>query len=323
MESRTEAATVTLPPKLKVKKPSLMQSLRKYWVFYLMMLPTFVFLIINNYMPMFGLIVAFKNYNLMEGFWGSPWNGVKNFEYLFKTKDAWIITRNTILYNFTFIALNLIVPITFALLMNELRNRFFAKVHQTFMFLPYFLSPIVLSYAVFAFIGDYGFVNTTLLPAFGLEKIQFYFETKWWPYILPLVNTWKSLPYYAVIYMSAMLSIDEEYYEAATIDGASKWRQMRSITLPLIVPVIVIMVLLQVGRVMFADFGLFYLVPRESGMLFDVTNVIDTYVYRTFLVFGDLGLSVAASFYQAVVGFVLVFGSNLIVRKINKENALF
>lgn len=303
--------------------PGFGKTLRKYWVFYLMMLPVIVQLLLNNYLPMFGIIVAFKNYNLTDGFFGSPWNGFQNFEYLFKTRDALVITRNTILYNASFVVLNLIFPIIFALMLNELRNRFLAKVHQTFLFLPYFLSPIVLSYIVYAFLGEFGFVNSTILPFFGADKISFYFETKWWPFILPLVNTWKNLAYYVVIYMAAMLAIDDEYYEAATIDGAGRWRQIWSITLPLIVPVMVIMSLLQIGRVMFADFGLFYIVPRDSGMLFEVTNVIDTYVYRTFLVFGDIGLSSAAGFYQAVVGFVLVFVANWIVRRINKENALF
>jgi len=301
----------------------LKRTLRKYWVFYLMMLPVIVQLFLNNYLPMFGIIVAFKDYNLTDGFFGSPWNGFKNFEYLFKTRDALVITRNTILYNLSFVVLNLVFPIIFALMLNELRHRFLAKVHQTFLFLPYFLSPIVLSYIVYAFLGEFGFVNYTILPLFDMEKIAFYFETKWWPVILPLINTWKNLAYYVVIYMAAMLGIDDEYYEAATIDGAGRWRQTVSITLPLLVPVMVVMSLLQIGRVMFADFGLFYMVPRDSGMLFEVTNVIDTYVYRTFLVFGDIGLSSAAGFYQAIVGFVLVLAANWIVRRINKENALF
>lgn len=306
-----------------IKAKKRFQMLRKYWVFYLMMLPILVYFLLNNYLPLFGIIVAFKNYNLQDGFWGSPWIGLKNFEYLFKTRDAWIITRNTVLYNFSFVVLNLIIPVIFSLMLNELRNRLMSKTYQTFLFLPYFLSPVVLSYVVFAFLGDYGFINTTVLPWLGLDSIQFYFETKWWPYIIPLVNTWKWLPYYTVIYMAAMLSIDEEYYEAAKIDGAGKWRQIWNITLPLLIPIMTIMTLLQIGRIMFADFGLFYLLPRESGVLFDVTNVLDTYVYRTFLAFGDIGLSSAANFYQAIVGFVIVFLSNWIVRKINKDNALF
>lgn len=307
----------------RVRKRPRFRTIRRYWPFYIMLLPIFIYFILNNYLPLFGIIVAFKDYSLRDGFFGSPWAGFKNFEYMFVTRDAWVITRNTILYNFSFIVLNLVIPIAFALMLNELKNRFMSKTYQTFLFLPYFLSPVVLSYVVFAFLGDYGFINNTILPLFGLDNIKFYFETKWWPYIIPLVNTWKWIPYYTVIYMAAMLSIDEEYYEAAEIDGASKWRQIWSITLPMIVPIMTIMTLLQIGRVMFADFGLFYLLPRESGMIFEVTNVLDTYVYRTFLAFGNVGFSTAANFYQAVVGFVLIFVSNWLVRRVNKENALF
>jgi len=174
-----------------------------------MLLPTFIYFHLNNYLPLFGIIVAFKDYSLRDGFFGSPWAGFKNFEYMFVTRDAWVITRNTILYNFSFIVLNLVIPIAFALMLNELKNRFMSKTYQTFLFLPYFLSPVVLSYVVFAFLGDYGFINNTILPLFGLDSIKFYFESKWLPYIIPLVNTWKWIPDYTVIYLAAMLSIDE------------------------------------------------------------------------------------------------------------------
>ena len=287
------------------------------------MLPVITILVLNNYLPMFGIIVAFKNFNYADGFWGSPWRGMENFKYLFATRDSYIITRNTILYNSLFIILLTVVPIAFAIMLNELRSRFFAKVHQTFMFLPYFLSPVVLSYVVFGFLGENGFMNSTILPFFGLEHVSWYFEKKFWPFILPLVFTWKNVAYYTVIYMAAILAIDDEYYEAATIDGATKWRQLWNITLPLIVPVMIMMIMLQFSKIFYADFQFFYLVPRESGMLFEVTNVIDTYVYRTFIAFGDIGLSSAAGFYQAIVGFTLVLIFNWIVRRINKENAMF
>jgi len=293
-------------------------------MFYLMMLPALLVLLLNNYIPMFGIIIAFKNINYADGILASPWSGFENFKYLFMTSDAWIITRNTLLYNTGFIILNLIFPLAFALMLNEIKNRFLAKLHQTIMFLPYFLSMVVISYLVFAFLSDSnGFFNKSLLPMLGLEKVNWYFTKEVWPYILPFVNTWKSMGYYTVIYMAAIIGIDEEYYEAATIDGASKLKQMFSITIPLIMPIITIMTLLQVGRIFNADFGLFFQVPRESGVLFPVTNVIDTYVYRTFLTVGDIGLSSAAGLLQSVVGFALVFLSNWVVRRINKDNALF
>ncbi|MCF2938701.1 ABC transporter permease subunit [Paenibacillus alkaliterrae] len=293
-------------------------------MFYIMMLPGMLLLLLNNYIPMFGILIAFKNINYTDGILGSPWVGLNNFEYLFKTSDAWIITRNTLLYNSFFIVLNLLFPLAFAIMLNEMKNRFLAKFHQTVMFLPYFLSMVVISYLVFGFLSDeHGYMNSTVLPALGMEPLQWYFTKEVWPYILPIVNTWKGMGYFMVIYMAAIIGIDDEYYEAATIDGASKWQQMISITIPLIMPVITIMTLLQIGRIFNADFGLFFQVPRESGVLFPVTNVIDTYVYRTFLTVGDIGLSSAAGLLQSVVGFSLVFFSNWIVRRLNRENALF
>lgn len=318
-----EAISETAPlPDIKVRKPSLLRVMRKYWAFYLMLLPAALVLLINNYIPMVGIIIAFLDveYPLKN----SSWSGFQNFEYLFLTKDAFIAARNTLLYNAGFILMNLIFPLAFALMLNEMKNRFMAKFHQTIMFLPYFLSYIVISYLVFGFLNpEQGFLNKTVFPALGIEPINWYFEQKVWPWILSIVNTWKGMGYYTVIYMAAIIGIDDELYEAATIDGANKWQQMSKITIPLLAPIISILTLLQVGRIFNADFGLFYQVPRESGILFPVTNVIDTYVYRTFLTVGDIGLSSAAGMLQSIGAFVLVFFSNWIVRRFNRENALF
>ncbi|WP_276356014.1 ABC transporter permease [Cohnella caldifontis] len=293
-------------------------------MFYLMLLPGVALLVLNNYIPMAGIVIAFKTINYSDGILGSPWSGFTNFKFLFQSHDSYVIIRNTLLYNSLFIALNMTIPLAFALMLNEMKNRFLSKLHQTIMFLPFFLSMIVISYLVFGFMSDeHGYLNGTLLPALGLEPIRWYFTKEVWPIVLPLINTWKGMGYYAVVYMAAMIGIDDEYYEAATIDGASRWQQMKGITVPLIMPVITIMTLLQIGRIFNADFGLFFQVPRESGALFPVTNVIDTYVYRTFLTVGDIGLSSAAGLFQSVVGFVLVFLSNWVVRRLNSENALF
>ncbi len=289
-----------------------------------MLLPGVALLVLNNYIPMAGIVIAFKTINYSDGILGSPWSGFTNFKFLFQSHDSYVIIRNTLLYNSLFIALNMTIPLAFALMLNEMKNRFLSKLHQTIMFLPFFLSMIVISYLVFGFMSDeHGYLNGTLLPALGLEPIRWYFTKEVWPIVLPLINTWKGMGYYAVVYMAAMIGIDDEYYEAATIDGASRWQQMKGITVPLIMPVITIMTLLQIGRIFNADFGLFFQVPRESGALFPVTNVIDTYVYRTFLTVGDIGLSSAAGLFQSVVGFVLVFLSNWVVRRLNSENALF
>jgi putative aldouronate transport system permease protein len=320
--------TTQLNPGLKKPQAPTKQNIgywRQYGVFYIMMAPALLVLLLNNYLPMVGSIIAFKNVNYSTGIWDSPWVGWQNFNYLFSTTDSWNITRNTILYNVVFIILNLIVGVAFALMFNAMRSRRAAKIHQTIMFLPYFLSWVVITYLVFGFLSpEIGLMNKTILPMFGVtEEIDWYSDPTWWPLILPLVNTWKGIGYYAVLYLAAIIGIDQEYYEAATLDGASKWRQVFSITIPLIRPVIIVLTMLQIGRIFYADFGLFYQVTRNAGALYDTTLVIDTYVFQTLRVTGDFGMAAAAGLYQAVVGFVLIFVSNLIIRRISKEDALF
>ncbi|ANE46157.1 sugar ABC transporter permease [Paenibacillus swuensis] len=300
------------------------RSYFKYWPLYLMLLPTTIILIVNNYIPMFGLLIAFKNVNYTDGIFGSPWAGFKNFEFLFRTNDAWIITRNTLLYNIVFITMNIVIGVSLAMLLNELRGKVLHKIYQSAMFFPFFLSMVVVSYLVYAFLNsENGYMNASVFRWFGWEPADWYADPKYWPFILPLVNIWKSIGYYMVYFVAAMVTFNSEYYEAAVIDGASKWQQAIRITLPQLTPLIVILTLLQIGRIFYADFGLFYQVPLNAGAIYETTNVIDTYVYRTFITMGDVGMSSAAGFYQSFVGFVLVFLSNYIVRKINKDNALF
>ncbi|WP_123043911.1 ABC transporter permease [Cohnella candidum] len=322
-----EQAVPTNPAAAAVRKTA--KQNQGYWqrfgVFYLMMAPALLVLLLNNYLPMLGSVIAFKNVNYSLGVLKSPWVGFQNFEYLFSTTDAWQITRNTLVYNVIFIILNLFVGVAFALMFNSLRSRRLSKLFQTAMFLPYFLSWVVITYLVFGFLNpEIGLMNKTILPWFGVkEPIDWYTEPSYWMYILPVVNTWKGIGYYAVIYLAAIIGIDQEYYEAATIDGASKWRQVWAITIPLIRPVIIVLMLLQIGRIFYADFGLFFQVTRDAGSLYDTTLVIDTYVYKGFIVTGDIGMSSAAGMYQAVVGFVLVLISNLVIRRISKDDALF
>ncbi len=300
------------------------RGILKYTPLYIMMLPGLVYLIINNYLPLFGLSIAFKDVDYRKGIWNSDWIGFRNFEYLFKTSDAWMITRNTLLYNTVFIILGLIVSIGIAILLNEIRNKFFARFYQSVIILPYLISIIIVSYLVYAmFSVNTGMVNNTILPALGLDPISWYSEPKYWPFILTFVHVWKGAGYSCIVYLAAIIGIDPEYYEAAKLDGASKWVQIRKITLPMIMPVIMILTLLGIGRIFYSDFGLFYQVPMNSGALYSTTNVIDTYVFRGLMQLGDIGMSSAAGFYQSLVGFVLVLGSNYIVRKIDKDNALF
>jgi putative aldouronate transport system permease protein len=292
-------------------------------VLYLMFMPGVIFLLINNYLPMVGVLLAFTKVNYQHLF-QSQWSGFTNFKYLFATEDAWVITRNTVLYNGLFIILNLVFGVSFAILLNEIRKQALAKFYQSAIFLPYFLSMIVVSYVVLALLGfESGFINKNILEPLGFEGIDWYSEPKFWPYILPIVNTWKTIGYSSVLFLAAIIGFDGEYYEAARIDGASRWQQIKNITIPMLYPLMIITTLLAIGRIFYADFGLFFQVPQSSGSLMPTTNVLDTYVYRTFLISGDIGMSSAAGLYQAVVGFVLVFGTNLMVRKFSKENALF
>ncbi len=319
----TQDATAALQPGKRRTIP-FFRTVRKYWIFYVMLLPASIVLILHNYLPMFGVIIAFKNVNYADGIWGSPWIGLDNFKYLFSTDTAWQITRNTIAYNVVFIILNLGIAIGLAIMFHEMRNKGWAKFHQSAMFLPYFLSFVVVAYLGMAFLqGENGFINSTILPMLGIEKINWYFEPDYWPYILPVVNTWKNIGYFVVIYLAAIVGFDKEYYEAALIDGASKWQQTMKITVPLLTPVIVVMTILQIGRIFYADFGLFFQFTRNQGALYDTTLVIETYVYQTFLAMGDIGMSSAAGLYQSIVGFILVLVSNLVIRKISPDNAIF
>jgi putative aldouronate transport system permease protein len=297
---------------------------KKYLPLFLMMAPGLLYLLINNYLPICGLFIAFKDIDFSKGILGSNWVGLQNFRYLFSTSDAFVITRNTVLYNGAFIIINTVTAVGIAILLNELKNRFWSRFYQSVILLPYLLSMIIVSYLVFSlFSVQLGFMNKTILPLLGLQAVSWYSEPKFWPPILILVNTWKNVGFLCVIYLASIISIDKGYYEAAMIDGATKWQQIRTITIPLITPVIIIMTLLAVGRIFRADFGLFYQVPMDAGALYDTTNVIDTYVYRGLMQLGDIGMSAAAGLYQSVVGFILVLASNYLIRKTSKENALF
>ncbi|MEV5029024.1 sugar ABC transporter permease [Paenibacillus sp. LPE1-1-1.1] len=307
---------------ISVKKKNM--KLKKYMPLILMTLPGILYLIINNYLPMFGIVIAFKDVNFSKGILGSEWVGFKNFEYLFKTSDAFIITRNTILYNTAFIIINLIVALGIAILLNEIRNRFLSRFYQSIILLPHLISMVIVSYLAFALLSaETGFMNKTILPMLGLNEISWYTESQYWPFILTVIHVWKSAGFLCVVYLAAIIGIDQEYFEAATLDGASKWKQILMITIPLIMPVITMMTLLAIGRIFYSDFGLFYQVPLNAGALNSTTNVIDTYVYRGLMQLGDIGMSSAAGVYQSIVGFVLVLISNYVVHKINSDNALF
>ena len=311
--------------KAEVKKGKKKNVLKEYWPLYLMMLPALLYLLINNYIPMAGMVIAFKKLNFAKGIWASPWAGLKNFKFLFASKDAWIITRNTLLYNVAFILVNMVVGIAIAILITEVRNTKLKKIYQSAILLPFLMSMVILSYIVYALLSaENGLVNNSILPLFHMDPIQWYQKPKYWPAVLIIANCWKGVGYGCLIYIASLIGIDPSFYEAARLDGASKWQEITKITLPSLVPTIITLLLLSIGRIFYSDFGLFYQVPMDSGPLLDITSTIDTYVYRALITLNDYGRSSAAGVYQSVVGFILVLCANLAVKKIGgEENALF
>ena len=304
---------------MKTRKKSRWFYFKKNLPLTMMALPGIILMILFKYLPLSGIVLAFKQYNIRDGIFGSAWNGLKNFEYLFRTKDAWIITRNTLGYNLLFIVLDLVLAVTMAIILNELHQKNAAKVYQTIFMAPYFLSWVVVSFVAYSLLSvDNGFINR----AFGLN-VTWYSEPRVWPFILIIFQVWKTLGYSTVMYLGSIVGISNDYYEAALMDGATKWQQIRYITLPSLKSMMIVLTILAIGKIFYADFGLFYQLPRNSGPLFPVTNVIDTYVYRALKENGNIGMSAAASLYQSLVGFVLVLVSNFIVRKIDKDSALF
>lgn len=301
----------------------LQKRVKRYLPIYLLALPAVAYLFINNYIPMYGLSLAFKNYRYDKGIWGSPWAGFENFEFLFKTKDVWLITRNTILYNMVFIILGTVCAITAAILLNEIRSQRAKKTYQTIILLPYLLSMVVISYVVYGFLSpDLGFVNH-FLQLIGKESVSWYSEAAYWPFIIVFVRIWYGVGYKCIVYLATLVGIDRGYYEAAEIDGANAWQKIWYITLPCLKPTIIIMVLLSLGRVFYSDFGLFYQVPLNSGALYNVTTTIDTYVYRGLTQTPNISMAAAAGFYQSIMGFILVLSANAFTRRFNRESSLF
>ena len=295
---------------------------------FLLLLPGLLWFIIFNYMPLFANLVAFKNFRIFPGGFfesllKSEWVGFDNFKFLFASSDTGIILRNTILYNLIFIVLNTTIPIVLAIAIKELLNVFFAKIYQSIMFFPYFLSWVVVSYFLFAFLDPTKGIVTKIVESMDKETINMYLTPKYWPFILIAVNVWKGLGYGTVLYLASIISINPNYYEASVLDGASKLQQIRYITLPNITHVIIILVILSISKILNSDFGLFYHVPRNSGALFSVTQTIDTYVYRALIGLGDIGMSSAAALFQSFIGFVLVIISNFIIRKVDNDSAFF
>lgn len=325
MERTVKKKESVLPLAEKQRRRSHTAKLVKQFIpFYIMMIPGLVYLIINNYIPMAGLVIAFKKIDYSLGIFASPWVGLKNFTYLFSNNDALNALRNTVLYNLGFIVFGNILAIVVAIALDSIKSRYFKKVSQVVILIPFLLSTVIISYIVFAFLSPTnGFMNNTILPLLGIDPIKWYNEAKYWPAIITIVYLWMSFGYSSILYYSNVISIDKSLYEAAVMDGASTWQQIRYVTLPGLKFTIITLVLLAVGRICYSDFGLFYQIPQHSGLLYSTTQTVDTFVYRALLELNDVGRSSAAGFLQSVLGFILVFTANKLVSKIDRDSALF
>jgi len=302
---------------------SFTHELKKNYALFLMIIPAAIFVIIFSYLPMSGLVLAFKDYRFNLGVFGSKWNGLENFRYLFESGTGWLITKNTILYNLLNLITSQMLAILVAIFITEINSRVFKKVTQSFIFLPYFISWVIVGTFVYAIFNyETGMLNN-IIKGFGGDAVNVYSMPGVWPFIICAFNAWKWCGYNSVIYIAAITGVDSETYEAAGIDGASIFQRIRYITIPCIKPTIVTMLLLQVGRILRGDFEMFYQIVGNNGQLFNSTDVIDTYVFRSLLQNSNLGMTAAASFYQSALCFIIIMIVNAVVKRIDSDYALF
>ncbi len=309
--------------KKKVKGPSFWQNLWKYRVLTLMCLPAILFFFAFSYMPMPGVYVAFVKYNYRDGIFGSKFVGLQNFEFLMESGKLFSLTKNTILYNLAFILLGNVLAVFVAILLNEMRSKWFKKISQTMMFLPYFISQVLIGVLVYNLLNyDTGFVNS-LLTSWGMEKWEPYAQPGVWPVILVLVYLWQQTGYNSVVYFAAIMGIDAETIEAARVDGANAFQKIRYIILPCLKPTIIILLLFALGGIVKGNFGLFYNIIGGNSLLYGTTDIIETFVYRATMTDFNFSTASAVGLYQSVVGFVIVMTVNFIVKKIDPEYSLF
>lgn len=305
------------------RKENILHFFRNTWkhrVHVLMALPAFLIMLFFLYVPMSGLVLAFKNFSYKGGIWGSPWVGLANFEFLIKSKDIFTtMTSNTIMYYFIFTLLGTFLNVLLAVCIDQLVFKKLGATVQSILIIPIFISYAAVQFIVYAYLaGDKGLINNLFNT-----NIRWYSEAKYWPFVLTVVKMWNSVGYGSVLYMSVLAGVDMQLYEAAQIDGANKWKQIIHITIPSLIPMVTIMLLLSVGNIMRSDTGLFYQVTRNNGALYKTTQVIDSYVLNQILGSSNFGFTAAASFFQSVVGLILIILANMVVRKLEPENALF
>ena len=288
-----------------------------------MLIPAVVYTLVFSYIPMGGIILAFKRYTYAGGIFGSPWNGLRNFEFFFKSGRAFLVTRNTVLYNLLFIAFNTVLQISVAVLLTEIKGGGFRKFSQSLMFLPYFISWVVVSVIAFNILSyDFGFING-IVSKLGFDKVNFYNRGAYWPAILTLFGAWKGVGYGSVMYLAAIMGIDTEIYQAAAIDGAGVFRRIFGITIPLMMPTVMVLFLLSIGGIFRGNFDMFYNLVGNNGVLHSWTDVIDTFTFRALITNNDFGMSAAVGLYQSVLCFGTILLANRLVRLYNEDYSLF
>ena len=299
------------------------KKLRKYRSYLLMLLPAVIYTLVFSYYPMTGVILAFKKYTYAGGIWGSAWNGIENFKFFFKSGQAGIVTRNTVLYNILFIVVGTIVQIAVAIFLTEIRNKHFRKFSQSFMFLPYFISWVIVGVMAFnIFSSDYGFLNN-IITSFGGKKISFYSKPQVWPGILLFFNVWKGIGYGSILYLAAIMGIDTSIYESASIDGANVFQRIFHVTIPMNMPTVVILFLMSIGGIFRGNFDMFYNLVGSNGLLYEYTDVIDTLAFRALISSNDFGMSSAIGLFQSVLCFITVIIANKLVGLYDRDYTLF
>lgn len=305
------------------RKGTFFDKLKEYKILLLMLMPVFIYYIVFRYVPMVGAILAFKKYDFSLGMFKSPWCGWDNFKFFFNSGQAWTVTKNTVLYNAAFISVDTVLQLFVAIFISEITIKSYKRITQGIMLMPHFISWVVVGtfvYNIFSY--DYGILNA-ILKFFGKEPINAYTEVGMWKYILVAFNAWKSVGYGSVVYLAAIMGIDSEMYEAATIDGAGIWRRTFSVTIPTLVPTVITLTLLSIGRIFRGNFQLFYQIIGENGLLYNATDVIDTFAFRALMRSSEYGMSAAVGLYQSVMCFVLIVVVNAVVKKIDSDSALF
>jgi len=304
-------------------KDTFSSRLNKNKVFLVMLIPAVVYTLIFSYIPMGGIVLAFKRYTYAGGIFGSPWNGFKNFEFFFKSGRALLVTRNTVLYNLLFIAFNTVLQMAVAIFLVEIRDKRYRNISQSLMFLPYFISWVVVSVIAFNILSyDFGYING-ILTRFGIDKLNFYNNGAYWPAILTFFGAWKGVGYGSVLYLAAIMGIDTEVYEAAAIDGAGVFTRVFKITIPLMMPTVMILFLLSIGGIFKGNFDMFYNLVGNNGVLHSWTDVIDTFTFRALITNNDFGMSAAVGLYQSVLCFATILLANKLVKVYNEDFSLF